>query len=433
MRVKTYKKLLWISLIITCLVLIGMWIVTIYQRIPGNIKIRLGEEQVFRFGLPITGDLSEDTSGDDLEAITVNGMKQSNIPKGSVHIDLNEPVSVKSEAETTYQIHLKLFGIIPFKNVDVDVVKDTYLKPVGQPVGIYLKTEGILVVGTGKFTAVDGNVVSPAEYVLKNGDYIFEVNHTKVNTKSEFVSLVEASEGEPLVMRIKRGGEEFDVEVYPQKNQSGVYKVGVWVRDNAQGIGTMTYVDENGNFGALGHGISDIDVNQNFYLKGGTLYDTEIIAIKKGSRGNPGEMTGVISYTDSHILGTVDKNTECGIFGTCNDKMLSRVEEEALPIALKQEVRKGEAQIFCTINGEPEYFDIEIKEIYNDPKTVNKGIVIEITDSELLAQTGGIVQGMSGAPIIQDGRFVGAVTHVLVNEPRRGYGILAENMLEAAK
>lgn len=201
------------------------------------------------------------------------------------------------------------------------------------------------------------------------------------------------------------------------------------MRDNAQGVGTLTFVDEWGNFGALGHGISDVDTSTLLTVKSGTLYETEIIAIRKGSDGNPGEMTGLIEYADKNILGEIQENTSQGIYGVCNEKLAQIVSGEALPIALKQEIHTGAAQILCSVEGEPKYYDVEIREIYLEQENVNRGILLTVTDPELLAYTGGIIQGMSGAPIIQDGRLIGAVTHVLVQDSTSGYGIFIENML----
>ena len=182
----------------------------------------------------------------------------------------------------------------------------------------------------------------------------------------------------------------------------------------------MTFIDGDGNFGALGHGITDE----------GALYQTEIIAIKKGTSGDPGEMTGMIIYSEDRVLGEITDNSVQGIFGSCNRKALELTEADPLPIALKQEIALGPAQILCTVEEEPEYYDVEITAVHLDHDNVNRGIELKVTDPELLGLTGGIIQGMSGAPIIQNDKFVGAVTHVLVNSPEKGYGIFIENMIE---
>lgn len=429
-RKAIYRKCLIVALVFTCFSLAGVWILYVYGRIPGNIKLRIGEEQVLDIGLPVAGEITKmEENGDSMRAVAANGQEASNIPAGSVHIDLSSPVTMKADTLSTYQMNLKLFGWIPFKRVNIEVINELELTPVGLPVGIYLKTDGVLVIGVGEFLSLGGTEVSPSSYLLKTGDYILAVDGEEVNGKKEFIKRIEDSDGEPVVLTIRRGEEEFDISIHPVQNQNGKYKLGIWVRDNAQGVGTMTFVDSEGNFGALGHGINDVDTSIVMELESGTLYRTEIIAIKKGSRGNPGEMTGMIDYSDRNILGVVTDNTEQGIFGTCNDKMLSQIETEAIPIALKQEVEIGEAQILCTVDGQPRYYDIEITELYLNHTNINKGIVLKVTDPDLIAITGGIVQGMSGAPIIQNGKLVGAVTHVLVNDSTSGYGIFIENML----
>ena len=323
-------------------------------------------------------------------------------------------------------MQVKLFGILPFKQVGIRVIEDRELIPVGVPIGIYVKTEGVLVVGTGEFASQGAGKVSPAKNILKSGDYVIKLNGTEVTGKDDFITRIENCGGEEQLLTIRRDAETYDVRIKPERDRTGKYKIGVWVRDNAQGVGTMTYIDENGNFGALGHGINDVDTSTLMEMNDGTLYQTEIISIRKGAAGQPGEMTGMIVYSDDRILGDITSNSTRGIFG----KALALGTEEALPIGLKQEIEKGPAQILCTVDGTTRYYDIEITEIHLDHDNVNRGIELRVTDPELLSVTGGIVQGMSGAPIIQKGKFVGAVTHVLVQDSTRGYGIFIENMLE---
>ncbi len=420
MRKKIYQGCLIFALILTCMSLVGGWVVYAYEQIPGNIKLRVGEEHVIDLGLPLSGEIIKTEKKDDesMQAAT-----------SSISVDLSNSVTMKADTLSSYQMNLKLFGWIPFKQVNIEVIKDMTLTPVGLPIGIYLKTDGVLVIGIGEFVSLDGNEVSPSKYLLKTGDYITAVDGVEVSAKKKFIEMIEESDGNPVVLSIRRGEEEFDVEVKPVQNQNAKYKLGIWVRDNAQGVGTMTFVDSEGNFGALGHGINDVDTSIVMELDSGTLYHTDIIAIKKGIKGEPGEMTGMIEYTDKNILGIITENTAKGIFGTCNEKMLSRIETEPLPIGLKQEVELGPAQILCTVDGMPRYYDIEIKELYLEHTNVNKGIVLQVTDPQLIAVTGGIVQGMSGAPIIQNGKLIGAVTHVLVNDSTSGYGIFIEEML----
>lgn len=428
---KIYRRCLRTALTFTCLSLVLLWVLSVYEQIPQSIKLRMGEEQVFDMGLPVSGEIKKMGNSTQENPVTVSSQNASNIPADSIHIDLLAPVTMKaSDSLSSYQMDLKLFGFIPFKQVNIQVIKDLELTPVGLPIGIYLKTDGVLVIGVGNFVSLSGQEVSPSQYLLKTGDYITAIDGKEVTEKKAFIRAVENSGGDAVLLTIRRGGEEFEISVDPVQNQSGKYKLGIWVRDNAQGVGTMTFVDNAGNFGALGHGINDVDTSLVMQLDSGTLYRTEIIAIRKGAKGNPGEMTGMIEYADYNILGTVDDNTEQGIFGSCNEKMLSQIETEPIPIALKQEAETGNAKILCTVDGKPCYYDIEITELHPDHMNINKSIVLKVTDQKLIELTGGIVQGMSGSPIIQNGKLVGAVTHVLVNDPTKGYGIFIEDMLE---
>ena len=387
--------------------------------IPSVIYMRAESEESLALDIPAKGEI-----------LSVSEQGTSNIPKGAVTLDLSQPVTMKTGTADSLEMQVKLFGILPFKQVGIRVIEDQELIPVGVPIGIYVKTEGVMVIGTGEFRSVNGEKVAPAEHILKSGDYVVKLNGTEVADKDDLITRIENGSGEAAILTIRRGEEYFDVKIDPVQDQTKKYKIGVWVRDNAQGVGTMTYIDSQGNFGALGHGINDVDTSNLMEMNDGTLYQTEIISIQKGTAGHPGEMTGMIVYSDDRILGDITSNSVRGIFGKCNDKALALGTEEAMPIGLKQEIRKGPAQILCTVDGTTRYYDIEITDIHLDHDNVNRGIELKVTDSDLIALTGGIVQGMSGAPIIQNGKFVGAVTHVLVQDSTRGYGIFIENMLE---
>jgi stage IV sporulation protein B len=191
----------------------------------------------------------------------------------------------------------------------------------------------------------------------------------------------------------------------------------------------MTYEDTDNTFGALGHGINDVDTSLLMNLEEGTLYKTEIVGITRGTNGSPGELTGYIEYDTDNVIGEITENTTEGIFGVCDEEKVENAGIDPIPIALKQEIELGSAQIICSVTGEPEFYDVEITEINLDHENINRGIVIQVTDEKLLTLTGGIIQGMSGSPIIQNGKLVGAVTHVLVQDSTRGYGIFIEEML----
>lgn len=418
-RQRIYRAFLSMALMTSCLALMGMLYYYIDSSIPSVINVRAGEEQSFYLGVPARGDI-----------VSVSDQGSSNIPQEAVDIDLSRTVTLKAAMESSYQMRVRLFGFLMFKNVDIRVIEDQDLIPVGVPVGIYVKTKGVLVVGTGEFQGSDGVSYSPGKYILKSGDYIHKVNGVDVSMKDDLIARVKASGGQALLLTVERDGELMELEVTPRMDVNGEYKMGIWVRDNAQGVGTMTYIDSQGNFGALGHGITDVDTSALMEMEGGTLYQTNIVDIQKGSAGNPGEMTGMIIYSDDYILGNITENSLRGIFGVCNDNALALGVREALPIGLKQEIELGAAQILCTVDGVARYYDVEITAIHLDHDNVNRGIELTVTDPELLESTGGIVQGMSGSPIVQNGRFIGAVTHVLVQDSRKGYGIFIENMLE---
>ena len=418
-RLRLYRACLCAVLILACLGLMGYSYYLVDSSIPSVIHVRAESEESLELRIPARGEI-----------VNVSRQGNSNIPNGAVTIDLSRPLTLKTGNTDDLQMQVKLFGILPFKQVGIRVIEDRELIPVGVPIGIYVKTEGVLVVGTGEFASQGAGKVSPAKNILKSGDYVIKLNGTEVTGKDDLIMRIENCGGEQQLLTIRRDAETYDVKIKPEKDRTGKYKIGVWVRDNAQGVGTMTYIDDNGNFGALGHGINDVDTSTLMEMNDGTLYQTEIISIRKGAAGQPGEMTGMIVYSDDRILGDITSNSTRGIFGKCNQKALALGTEDALPIGLKQEIEKGPAKILCTVDGTTRYYDIEITEIHLDHDNVNRGIELRVTDPELLSVTGGIVQGMSGAPIIQKGKFVGAVTHVLVQDSTRGYGIFIENMLE---
>lgn len=434
---RIYRSFLYLVLTAAVAALIVTVYLTYWDKIPSTIKIRAGVEQELDFRVPVSGKIYRVREEDSAPVSSVKGAEDKgrkaveSLPGSveSIPVNFAHTVKVRANEIDTYQMDLKLFGVIPYKNVDVEVIQDKMLIPSGIPIGIYVKTSGVLVVGIGEFENSEGKKISPAKYALQKGDYILKVNGEVMENKKHFVQTVEESEGQDLVLTIKRNGEVTDVMVTPGANQNQEWKLGIWIRDNAQGIGTMTYEDTDNSFGALGHGINDVDTSLLMNLEEGTLYRTEIVGITRGSNGNPGELTGYIEYENENIIGEITENTAEGIFGVCKEEIVQQTSFAPIPIALKQEVVIGPAQIICSVTGEPQYYDIVIEELHLEEGNINRGLVIKITDEELLALTGGIIQGMSGSPIIQNGKLVGAVTHVLVQDSASGYGIFIENML----
>ena len=300
----------------------------------------------------------------------------------------------------------------------------------GMPLGIYMETDGILVLETEEIEDVRGKLSEPAKNIVKTGDYILEINHEQIGGKNELIRQVANLESSNVTMKIRRDNQYLEVEFDAVEVEKDSYKLGIWVRDSVQGLGTITFLTKDNKFGALGHGIHDADTEDLLEIKDGRIYDINIVGIQKGKRGEPGGVEGIIVYNHRNILGTIEENTECGVYGTVEKVEALFDNNETMEICEKKDIELGDAVIRCGINGSIEEYDIKIKSVDYFTRNENKGIVIEIVDEELLEMTGGIVQGMSGSPIIQDGKLVGAVTHVLVNDPTRGYGIFIENMLE---
>lgn len=415
---KRYRRFLYIILACGLIALLATTYIDYWRKVPSTIKLRAGAEQTLDFHVPASGEIYQE------EAVESISNRIESLP-----VDLSRGITIKAGQIERYKMDLKLFGFFPYKSVDVQVIQDKTLIPSGIPIGIYVKTSGVLVVGIGEFENGQGETISPAKYILQTGDYILEVNGEKVENKKQFVQMIADSGGEEMIMTLRRGEEITEVRIKPEGNPGGDWKLGIWIRDNAQGIGTLTYVDVDDTFGALGHGINDVDTSTLMQLDEGALYKTEIIGITRGQDGSPGELTGYIEYENENVIGEITENTAEGIFGVCKDEIVRQTPFSPLPIALKQEVVTGPAQIICSVTGEPKYYDIEIEELHMEEGNVNRGLVIKITDEELLSLTGGIIQGMSGSPIIQNGKLIGAVTHVLVQDSASGYGIFIENML----
>lgn len=393
------------------------------RRIPDHLNIVAQEKEELNLELPFDVTLFSESE----EVVLGN---TSDIPSNEIRLKTDEPLSLYAKNQGSYRIGLNLFGKIRFKEIQVDVVDSQYAVPCGLPVGIYLKSKGVMVIGTGRIVGEDGQEVEPAYGVLQTGDYIEAINGQPLKDKEALITNLNHLEGGEALLRVRREGQELDVRMNAVKAEDGNYKLGAWVRDDTQGIGTMTYIDTNGNFGALGHGISDSDTGKVVEIEEGALYETEILGIEKGTIGNPGVMAGVIYYGPGSQLGTITNNTDIGIFGKVNDKMKKSLQAQAVEVGYRQDVKKGQAWVRSDVSGELKDYEIEIQKVDYNPVQQNKSMVIRVVDEELLRLTGGIVQGMSGSPILQDGKLVGAVTHVFVQDSTRGYGIFVEDMLK---
>ena len=266
---------------------------------------------------------------------------------------------------------------------------------------------------------------------IKEGDLITSVNNKKINTINELIDIVSKSNGKEIDITYKRGTTTRKTNLKPVKTEDDNYKIGLWVRDTAAGVGTITFYEPNSKkFASLGHGINDIDTSELINIQSGELVTADIVSIEKGEKGNPGEIKGTID--EATFLGEILKNSKFGIYG--NIKNIGKLEiskENEVKVALRDEIKLGDAEIICELeDGKVEKYKIEIQKIFNTNNENNKSMVIKVTDDRLIKKTGGIVQGMSGTPIIQNGKFIGAVTHVLINNPKVGYGIFADLMIK---
>lgn len=328
-------------------------------------------------------------------------------------------------------VQLRLFGIFPIKDVDVYEVSEASVIPCGIPFGIKMLTDGVMVIDINSFEC-DGELVSPASAAgIKKGDVILSISGKPVSRSSDISDILSGAAGKTVGVKIKRDNVESVVFLKAEiSSDDGCYHAGMWVRDSSAGIGTMTFYDpSNGRFAGLGHPVCDADTGEILPLCSGEVADVVISGIKKGSTGSPGELVGAF-ITDS-CAGTLDLNCENGLYGTLESPPCFN---SSMPVAMRQEVREGEAEILSTIDGcVPHSYKINIEKINLSDGGEEHNMIVRVTDEKLIKEAGGIVQGMSGSPIIQNGKLVGAVTHVFVNDPLKGYAIFADSMYDEMK
>ncbi|MBD7914498.1 SpoIVB peptidase [Clostridium sp. Sa3CUN1] len=348
-------------------------------------------------------------------------------------IKVSDNIFIKDSKVIKDKLELKLLGLIPIKSVSVSKIKDLEVYPGGVNVGIKISTKGVLVVGHSDINTMEGKVESPAKASgIELGDIITKINGEEIKNSRDLSQKINNLEEDTITVEYLRNGINIEKDIHMKKENSE-YKLGLWIRDSTAGIGTLTFYDENTNlFGALGHPITDGDTNRPFVIKDGNLLNSSVISVRKGEKGAPGELKGLF-VNEKESLGNIEKNTEAGIFGNGSSKLINPVFSKPLKVGFRSEIKEGAAKIITTIDEEgPKTYDIEIIKLLPQEEPGGKSMVIKIVDEELLSKTGGIVQGMSGSPIIQDDKLIGAVTHVLINKPDVGYGIYIEWMLKDA-
>lgn len=378
--------------------------------------------------------------GEELNLKTVVGLKikranGTNMPVIQASNLGESEQSSKYETAGTFELNLNLFGTIPVKEIDVNVIPKTKVVQMGNLIGAKLYTSGVLVVGMSEIQGDDQQKHKPYEGSgIEEGDMIVEMDSKKIANTDELVETVNSSKGKVIQIKYVRNDETITTSIQPIKSEDNEYKLGLWVRDAAAGVGTLTFYEPStGKFAALGHGIVDVDTGDIINIANGELVTSNLVAIKKGEKGTPGEIKGSI---DSGVtIGNISKNTNFGVFGLVSNKNnLNLNGAKEYEVALRSEIQTGEAEIICELeNGKKEKYKIEISKIYTSNNYDNKSMMIKITDERLLQKTGGIIQGMSGSPIIQNGKFVGAITNVLVSDPTTGYAIFGDLMVKQMK
>ena len=404
MKKYSYRKLLIILFMLNLFAITVFYIKYCKSQLPNTIHIKKGEKISLCYNIPASA--------------TINNQK----------IKLNRTFIFQKCSSGQYEMKTSLFGAIPLKKIKVKVVDGQKVIPSGQVVGIYVETNGLLVIDTDGFTGENGVDHAPSKNKLYRGDYIKKIDGADVLSKKQFIEKINQSNGNSVTLTVSRRSKVLKIKIKPEFSKTDhMYKIGAWIRDNTQGIGTMTYIKKD-SFGGLGHGIYDMDTGKLLKIKGGFLLTPQIYSIKKGKSGTPGEIVGSIEYKEENIIGSIKKNTEKGIYGT-----VSHTESKAYEIGYRQDVKKGKAYILSNLTGSMKKYEIRISKVVPSDTDVLKSMEIEVTDKRFLNLTNGIIQGMSGSPIIQDGKLIGAVTHVFVDDPTKGYAILMETMIYEMK
>lgn len=401
-------------------IIIGLLVIYIYvcniTLLPSSIIIFEGEELNLRTIIGINVRRANTGTAEVIQASTTVNSDQDNVYSSA----------------GTFELNLDLFGTIPVKEINVNVIPKTKVVPMGNLIGVKMYTSGVLVVGMSEIEGQDKQKYKP--YInsgIEEGDMIVEINNKKVDTTDELIEVVNNSQGQEIQIKYVRDDDEMVTSILPIKNESNEYKLGLWVRDAAAGVGTLTFYEPStGKFAALGHGIVDVDTGGILHIANGELVKSRLVSIKKGEKGDPGEIKGSIDSAVS--IGEIEKNTNFGVFGLVSKKVnLDLNNSKEYEVALRSEIQTGEAEVICELEqGKKKTYKIRIEKVYSSNNYDNKSMLIKIIDDELLEKTGGIIQGMSGSPIIQNGKFVGAITNVLVSDPTTGYAIFGDLMIK---
>ena len=346
-------------------------------------------------------------------------------------VDTIETVSTSSDNGNIKNVDVTLFGN-KVKNVSVETIENVEVVPIGKIIGMKLYTNGVLIVGMSEIENINNELVSPFNNCdIKEGDTIVKINDTEIENIENLKNVVNESNGKNICLTLVRDGTVVTSNITPVQTETDEYKLGLWVKDAATGVGTITYYEKNtGNFAALGHGIVDNDTEKLIDIDSGEIVTSEIVSVTKGAINSPGEIRGTI--TNQKTIGEVNKNTKFGIYGNLTNLTSLNIDaQKTYPVALRNEISVGDATVLCSLDGKnSKEYSIKIEKIHLDNDYDNKSMLIRVTDKELIEATGGIIRGLSGSPILQNGKFVGAVTNVLVSNPEIGYAIFGDLMIK---
>lgn len=395
--------------------------------LPDELSLFQSQGRQLRLALPVQAKVSIDRP----DVVMVNGQASS-----TTTVSLDKPLNLSPVTSGEAQLRMKLFGQIPLKTVKVNVIPDLKVIPGGQTIGVKVKSAGILVVGHHQVTSEERKI-SPGEIAgIQVGDLITHMNGVELKDIKDVSDIATRSgtQKHPVKVTYKRGGQTYTTSITPVYDKSDhVWRLGLYIRDSAAGVGTLTfYAPDQGVYGALGHVITDMNTQTPIVVGSGQILQSSVTSISKSESGEPGEKRAHF-IKEGKTLGNIERNTPFGIFGKMDQNPDYSVYKDGIPVAFADEVKEGPAEILTVVEGQRvERFKIEIVHVSKQNSPETKGLVIRIIDPRLVEKTGGIVQGMSGSPIIQNGKLIGAVTHVFVNDPRSGYGCFIEWMLQDA-